>query len=577
MVQPNSTEQALFSEFTEWRFQDSPEFATMFGIHKYDDQLESYSLASFESRRTKVVSLLERAKQLRLDKAQQCEATCLSSLVDLDLFIEMLQIYLDGFATKSYVFPLARIDGLNVELAQIISYMKFETADDFNKLTRRLRAVPAQIEGVVEIMREGIRSELTLHSISLKNVVESLTDLVNQEPSNTPYYTPVAESKLTLTDSQKMQVIEGIREAQKGLSVLRDFIRDEYLAACRKNIGVSSLPNGEAYYAECLKHHLGYAAKPSDVHDIGLKEVARINNEIKKVITELGLQDTPKDFAEKMRQDPQFILGSQEEIKDLYKCILEERIQPQLSKYFRTVPQAKLNLELVSASRAAGPAAYYIQGAVDGSRPGMFYINGNDVRRSPTYIMPALALHEANPGHHLQGSRLLETRDLASFRLLMEDRRYTDMPTHFPLHTAYIEGWGLYSESLGHEMGVYHTPYEKYGHYSQEILRACRLVVDTGMHAFNWTRQQAIDFMLEHTASSLSEIESEVDRYITWPGQACGYKIGELRIKQLRQKANDALGSAFDIRDFHEVVMNHMGTLAFLEKGVDAYIAKQRK
>ncbi|OQR72727.1 hypothetical protein BIW11_10201, partial [Tropilaelaps mercedesae] len=297
----------------------------------------------------------------------------------------------------------------------------------------------------------------------------------------------------------------------------------------------------------------------------------------KKVIAELDLQDSPKEFANRMRRDSQFIPGSQEEIKTHYELILQQRIRPQLPKFFRILPQASLRIELMDASRAAGPCALYIQGAMDGSRPGTFYVNGNDLARSPTYIMPALALHEGCPGHHLQESRLHEAPSLASFRLLREDRRYTDMPTHFPMHTAYIEGWGLYSEFLGHEMGVYQSSYEKYGHYSQEILRACRLVVDTGMHAFGWSRQRAIDFLLENTASSLSEIESEIDRYITWPGQACGYKIGEIRIKQLRQKAQDALGSAFDIRDFHEVVLTHIGTIDFLEKAVDNYINEQKK
>ncbi|KAH7983590.1 hypothetical protein HPB52_013059 [Rhipicephalus sanguineus] len=240
----------------------------------------------------------------------------------------------------------------------------------------------------------------------------------------------------------------------------------------------------------------------------------------RKVIKSLGSDASPKEFSEMIRNDSSFLCKSSEEVVRMYEQLLDEEINPKLLTIFSSVPKSPLRIQLQDASKSGGPCAMYIQGTTDFSRPGIFYVNAADLTRSPKYLMAALALHEGNPGHHLQGSYAMELPGMPSFRSQIEDRRYNDGPVHFPLHTAYVEGWGLYSEYLGYELGVYRTLHDKFGHLSQEMLRACRLVVDTGMHALGWSRERAVQYLLEHTSSSQAEVESEIDRYITWPGQA---------------------------------------------------------
>ncbi|KAH6944889.1 hypothetical protein HPB50_006023 [Hyalomma asiaticum] len=303
-------------------------------------------------------------------------------------------------------------------------------------------------------------------------------------------------------------------------SKLRKFIKEEYMLHLRPEIAATSLPSGEAYYKECLRYHLELDLTPQEVHQLGLDEVKRISDNMKQIIKSLGSSASPKEFSEMIRNDSSFLCKSSDDVVKMYEKLLDEEINPKLLTIFPSVPKSPLRIQLQDASKSGGPGAMYIQGTADFSRPGIFYVNAADLTRSPKYLMPALALHEGNPGHHLQGSYAMELPGMPSFRSQIEDRRYNDGPVHFPLHTAYVEGWGLYSEYLGYELGVYKTLHEKYGHLTQEMLRACRLVVDTGMHALGWSRERAVQYLLEHTSSSQGEVESEIDRYITWPGQA---------------------------------------------------------
>merc|ERR1719219_1025578 len=280
---------------------------------------------------------------------------------------------------------------------------------------------------------------------------------------------------------------------------------------------------------------------------------------------------TLPQFSDKLRNDPSNFFTSGEELMCCFRDIIDNKVRPVLPKLFHSIPESVL--EVVPGPSANMPAAFYIVGTRQG-RPGRFFVNTHKYDSQPRYEMMSLALHEALPGHHLQGSYTLEKEDWPMFRKVMEDRAYSQAPTRFPINTAYVEGWGLYSETLGHDLGLYSDPMDRYGHLSEEIFRACRLVVDTGLHALGWSRDQAVQYMLDHTAASKENIVGEVDRYVTWPGQAVGYKIGQMKILELRRRTEQALGERFDIKEFHEVVLKAAGPLDLLERKVDEHITR---
>lgn len=571
---PETMAAQLFEEFWQWRLKDSPEFATMVGFHDYDHLLESYSLQSFRDREEKVRYFLAKAKELPKSEDPWVTAS-------LGIFVDGLEGYLRGLHTHGHLYPISFIEGIHVDIFQTIDYMVFKTVDDYKKLVSRYRKLPKQVDEIIELMKEGIKLKKTLHAVSMKNVVKRL-DSFYKIPVKSEFFKFFEKFPASISEEDRNKIREDARCAIEAAVMpafikLKEFVEQEYMAHLRPQIAATSLPDGEAYYKECLRYHLELELSPSEVHQLGLKEVERITRAMKEVMNSLGSKDSPKEFTEKLRNDTSFLCESSEDIIETYQALISEEINPKLLTIFPSVPKSPLRIQAQDASKAGGPAAMYIQGTPDFSRPGIFYVNAGDLTRSPKYLMTALALHEGNPGHHLQGSYAMELPGMPSFRSQVEDRRYNDGPVHFPLHTAYVEGWGLYSEYLGYELGVYKTLYDKFGHLSQEMLRACRLVVDTGMHALGWSREKAVQYLLEHTSSSKSEVESEIDRYITWPGQACAYKVGELKIKELRKKMEDALGPKFDVQAFHKVVLDSPGPLTFLEKQVEKYIDEIKK
>ncbi|CAN7993024.1 unnamed protein product [Ixodes hexagonus] len=449
----------LFEDFWQWRLRDSPELATMVGVHKYDDLLESYSLQSFQDRKDKVDQFLKQAKGLQQKVDDEwCSAS-------LNIFIDGLEGFLRGIDTLGYLYPVSFIEGIHVDFSQTIDYMVFETVDDYRKLLSRYNRLPKQLDEVMELMREGIKQKRTLHAVSLKGVLERLAFL--QTPAEDseffdrfkefPAHISESERKILTQDAKK--VIE--HTVLPAFMKLRKFLKEEYWLHLRPQIAATSLPDGDAYYRECLRYHLELPLTAQEVHDMGLKEVERISAGMKEVIHALNLKMSPKEFSESLRTNTSFLCKSSEGVVQGYERILDADIQPKLLEIFPTVPKSKLRVQLQSASKSGGPVAMYILGTPDGSRPGTFYVNANDLSRSPSYVMPALALHEGNPGHHLQGSYAMELPGMPSFRSQIEDRRYNDGPVHFPLHTAYVEGWGLYSEFLGYELGVYKTLYDR--------------------------------------------------------------------------------------------------------------------
>jgi len=356
----------------------------------------------------------------------------------------------------------------------------------------------------------------------------------------------------TLDPQLVEQIGQAIENCFKGsLRGLLNFIEEFYHDRVREDPACKAVRNGQAVYEHCLRFHTSTEKTPQEIHDLGLQEVARIEGRFQKeVLDVIGFTGTFKEFASSLKGDPSNFYTSEDDLIDGYRTLVEQ-IRELLPKLFGRLPQ--MPLEVVK--KKSGPAAYYFAGTPDGKRPGRFYVNVTLLETRAKYEMPALALHEGIPGHHLQGAIALENQELPGFLRYIEDRRYEFCPARRPLYAAYLEGWALYCEALGEEMGIYTTPKQLFGRLSTEMMRAVRLVVDTGIHHFGWSIERAIEYMEEKTGMATSECESECHRYAAWPGQACAYKVGQLAIEEVRRRVEAALGESFDVKAFHELVL----------------------
>lgn len=565
----------LFDEFWVWRLKEYPEFATQIGIHDYDYQLDSYKLEDFEKRKEICEVFITRAGDLLPQVHTDPQR------FNLQIFIEELTTFVEGLKFGGIYCPINYMEGLQVDFERLIDWMVFENAQDFDKLLARLEGLPQQIDEIITLMKEGVKQGFTNHSASMGGVLEQF-DAVQIPPKESPFFAPFIKHGSKLDNDQRGILEKKALDAIESLVLpafkkLRDFIADEYLHHLREDIACSSLPSGIEMYQQCLKFHLTEDRTPAEVHKLGLEEVQRIESEIQEIAQELGHNEPVHEFWEIMRSKPEFYCASKDELLDNFRDIVTNKIRPLIPKVIKNIPKMALRMEPYPSGVPNAPAAFYIAGSHDGSRPGCFYMNLEQFATQPKYEMISLSLHEAEPGHHTQSSYAIEQGDVPTFRRFLEDRKYYECPSRFPFYTAYVEGWALYCESLGKELGLYDDLHARFGHCSEEIFRACRLVVDTGMHSFGWSRQQAVDYMKEHSAASEKNIINEVNRYITWPGQACGYKVGEITIQQFRKRAESRLGPKFDIRDFHEVILSYGGPMSLLESRVNDYITKTKQ
>lgn len=355
---------------------------------------------------------------------------------------------------------------------------------------------------------------------------------------------------------------------------MENFI-DEYKAATRPKLAVTSLPNGDALYRQYVRFHTTTNMTPEEIHQLGKVEVARIEKEMTKIIHQLGYDMSVSEFSTMIRNDAKFYYDNPEDLLQEIRRLVHDIIAPRLSRIFTAVP--KTQLRVVPDPSPEGTLAFLQAASLDGSRPGLYKVNTQLCDSMPKYDLVTLSLHEGIPGHHLQFAYLLESPTMPLFRKVFEDRNYQQAPSRFPFYTAFLEGWALYAEKLGFDMNLFDDPYDRYGHYSNEMYRACRLVVDTGLHCFGWTQEEAVAYMMRYTALGAANIENEVVRYIALPGQALAYKIGQLKISELREKANSALGENFSLKEFHDVVLNAAGPLDFLEDEVTAWIQSHAK
>lgn len=560
----------LMTDYWDWRISSSPEFASFVGIHDYDDQLDSMTLAEYEHRLAKSHEFLDRVTSI-LDVNMTLSH---ADEVNLRILKEEVQTYIDGYPYMGFLLPLSYSEGVHVDFERLVTWMVFETAEDYEKLLGRLDLLPQQLVEVEALMREGVARGVVQHAITMKGVGESLGRFVVETAEESPLWSTFTSFPDGFTEEQIQSLQERARnvitsKVSPAFETLKNYVTQEYVT--RPDIAVTSLPDGIQRYDQLLKFHTSTNLGVADIHQLGLDEVTRIEGEMAKVIEELGYDLSVPEFSAMIRNDSNFYLNDADEMMAYFERLSYEVIPPELSKVFVNLPETEL--QLVARPSPDGTAAFYLTGSYDGSRPGIFYVNTYFYDKQPTYEIMTLSLHEGNPGHHLQGSHSLESSSMPFFRRVMEDRNYYQAPSRFPMNTGFLEGWGLYSESLGFDLGLFGDPYDRYGHYSFEIFRACRLVVDTGIHALGWTRQEAVDFMMQHSALSLKNIENEVDRYITQPGQAVAYKVGQLTISNLRARAAAELGEAFDVRKFHDLVLDSAGPLVLLEEEVNAWIA----
>jgi uncharacterized protein (DUF885 family) len=551
----------LFDEYWANEMAEDPFSATSSGVFEYNDQVPGVAPDDQAHRAAQASEFQARLRAIdhdALSKEDQLNA-------DLLEFILKNKVALSEY--ERWRIPFLADTGFHTNFGYIVSSTPFRTEEDYVDYLQRLRALPGFIAQNIENMRQGLADGFTQPKEILPFILPSFEAQVKDNAAAHPYYAPFNDMPSTISDRRQRSLR---REANTVLSNevipafanLLAFMKDEYAPGARDTLGAIDLPNGEAYYAALVRFYTTMDdASADDIHELGLREVKRIRAEMQDVIKKTGFQGDFAAFLKFLRNDPQFYASTPQGLLDRAAWIAKD-IDGRLPAYFGKLPRQPYSVEPVPANLAPNyTTARYVGAPLDADRGGQFWVNTYMHEKRPLYQLAAMALHEAVPGHHLQGALALEIENVPDFR------------TAFYPH-AFGEGWGLYSEKLGVEMGVYQTPYDDFGRLTWEMWRACRLVIDTGIHTKGWTRQQSIDYLASNTALSLHNVQTEIDRYISWPGQALAYKMGELTIWELRAKAERELGAKFDIREFHDAVVAGGGLpLDMLRVRIDDYIA----
>ena len=567
---PNKALHALFDREFTLHLEEHPESATFLGIPGYESRLTDLSPAAVARRKAHVKKVI--AELRRFDPKTLSTQDRISREVMLDgLVLSDQQAALYGSLPFADAFggwmPISTMHGPHSLFAQLGRATRMRDARDYDAYVKRLGEIPRYLGQQIDTMRAGMRSGWVPPRITMERVPGMLDVFAGDDVTASPLWRPFAEfpadmpaaERARWTQAGKRVLAERVHPAFAGL---KRFLAQEYLPAGRAELAASKLPAGPAFYALQVRQMTTTSLTPGEIHKIGLAEVARIRAAMDETIAATGFKGTFAEFLKFVNTDPQFFFKKPEERLAAYRDIAK-RADAELPKLFAELPRLPYGIRAMEAYEGDN-ADHYIAGALDGSRAGFFEANVNNLDKRPSHEMEATLMHEAVPGHHLQISRARELEGLPRFR-------------RAGFYVAYGEGWALYAESLGYEIGMYKDPYQRFGALSAEALRACRLVVDTGLHAFGWTREQSIRYMVDNSGINEAFATAEVDRYIVWAGQALGYKIGELRIKALRAKAKAALGEKFDLRRFHNVLLDDGALpLTVLEARVDEWIARER-
>ncbi|NOZ40248.1 MAG: DUF885 domain-containing protein [Planctomycetes bacterium] len=532
---------ALIDEIWEFDVLEDPLLATSTGDHRYNDRLPTVSLADSARRNEARRNFLTQVKAL--DRQQLSS----EARINYDILLRKLRDDLAEFDFQRHLIPISQRSGFHVDFPELPKDVPLKTIADYENYAARLRAFGAYADGHIELMRAGIAAGQTLPVVVLDGWEKAIDAQIVERPTQSLLYAPGKKFPATVKAEEHERLQTEISEAIATSVVpayrrFRKFMAKEYVPGARGSLGASALPRGRDFYRHRVRRFTTLDVTPEEIHQLGLAEVQRIRGEMDEIIRRVEFEGDFSAFTKFLREDPQFYAETEEELLQTVAYTLK-KMDGKLPTLFGKLPRMPYGLRRVPEYIAPQTtAAYYQRPSGDGTRAGFYYMNTYNLKNRPLFTVAALSLHEAVPGHHLQLALQQEIESLPNFR-------------RFSGFTAFVEGWALYAERLGLEVGFYEDPYSDFGRLTMEIWRACRLVVDTGIHYFGWTREQAIAYMTDNSALSEHNIRSEVDRYISWPGQALAYKMGELKIRELRKMAEERLGERFDIRDFHDMIL----------------------
>ncbi|WP_363797768.1 DUF885 family protein [Lysobacter firmicutimachus] len=557
----------LYEQYWEETLQLNPLLATAQGDPRYNDRLPNFASAEFRRRSREFDQ-----RWLKTIESVGSQGLSAQDLLSYEIFVRDTRMDLEAERFPGWMQPVNQFNNFAATIAQLGSgagSQPFKTVADYDNWRKRAALAPAVFDQLIANSREGVKRGVVQPKALMLKVLPQLDALIKERAEDTLFWKPVTNWPAGIEEQDKARLSAEYRqmietELMPAYARLRDYIKNEYLAQTRDSAGLGALPDGADWYAFNARRSTTTELSPAQIHQIGLDEVARIHGEIRKVMAEVKFQGSLQDFFKFMQNDPRFVFKDEPALLAHYRG-LEAKINRKVPELFSLTPKAPFEIRPVEAFRAQSAAGgSYMRPSEDGSRPGIFYVNTYDLPTRKTWDAEDLYLHEAIPGHHFQLALQQELSDLPKFR-------------RFGGATAFTEGWGLYAESLGRDLGVYTDPYNYFGYLQNELWRAIRLVVDTGLHSKGWTREQVIAYMLENSAESETQSTAEAERYMAIPGQALAYKIGELRIMQLRQRAEQALGPRFDIREFHaEVLKDGAVPLDVLERKIDRWIASRR-
>ncbi len=558
---------ALYAQYWEETLALNPLAATFQGDPRYNDQLPNFLSEDYREK--------SRAFTRRwLDTVQAVGAEGLQGqdLLSYQIFVRNAQQDIAGYQFPGWQQPINQFYNFAATAVQLGSgtgAQPFKTVQDYDNWLKRAAQIPVLFDQTIANSRLGMKNGVVQPRALMQKVVPQLDALIKDKAEDTLFWRPVTTMPDTFSAADKARLTTDYRrlietQLMPAYRELRDFVANDYMPATRTSAGLDKLPNGQAWYAYNVSNTTSTDLTPARIHQIGLDEVARIHGEIRKVMVQVGFKGSMQEFFKFMSDDPRFTFKDEDALLAYYRS-LEDKVNQKVPELFSLTPKASFEIRPVEAFRAQSAAGgSYMRPSEDGSRPGIFYVNTYDLPSRQTWDAEDLFLHEAIPGHHFQLALQQELTDLPMFR-------------RFGSEIAFSEGWGLYSESLGRELGLYQDPYSYFGYLQNELWRAIRLVVDTGLHSKSWTREQVIAYMLENSATSETPAISETERYMAIPGQALAYKIGELKIQELKQRAQTKLGNRFDIREFHaEVLKDGSVPLDVLEAKIDRWIASKR-
>jgi uncharacterized protein (DUF885 family) len=553
----------LFEQEWDYGMQRRPVWASILGDRRWNNRWAS------QTRQSEFVHELHQKRLLETMRRIDRSKLSADDQLSYDLFRQSAQRDVEQGTMMLYLMPMNHRDGVQ-NLDETADALRFETVKDYEDWLDRMEALPDYIDQTIGLMKEGIQRGIVHARVVMERVPRQLAKHIVEEPEKSPFYKPFAQFHRNIPEGEQLRLESEAwtvikKDIVPAFAKFKTFFEQEYLPACFEKVGAWQWPHGKQAYDYLCRKFTTTSLSADQIHKIGLAEVKRIRGEMEAIRERVGFKADLAAFFEHLRTDPKFFFTEGDDLLAAYRA-KSRVIDPLMVKVFRMLPRMPYGIEPIPAKMAPDTTtAYYRWPAPDGSRPGTYFVNLYKPETRPKWEMLALSLHEAMPGHHLQIALAQEQTNLPKFR------RHLNV-------TAYIEGWGLYAESLGDELGLYEDPYDKFGQLTYEMWRAVRLVVDTGIHAKRWSRERAIEFFMDNAPKMRPDVVNEIDRYIAWPGQALAYKIGQLKISELRARATKSLGEGFDLKAFHDLVLQSGAVpLDILEKRVDAWIRQGGK